>query len=514
MNTLSQLIARLREKFGDRLLVRYLHPLLYLVCIDESFEGSDNEQRLTQLAKLLEVGKLEIQEITSHGVAQIVLTTSTEFERDYAFIDAQNIGQHWLAWYGRANFLPKPERKSDIADTTRALHFYGFKGGQARSTVLVLLAKSLADDGARVLIVDADVEAPSLDTFFDVAVQDPAATLMGLCGWAQSISPVPRVYVGRPSAGTVDLLACAPRSESYEMDFAGFLLSTAFDARVLQEAAKRLKEFASSTDATSERRYDFVFFDHRTGLAPSVLPIMEGWPGPTVIFVRPDGLARHVDRAAPLRPLLSYDSDSPGAFVSFSLDPKQSADNARELYGRTIERLLEILADALSGNENGWLDIDPAVLERYWIFWQHDTALLMNCAPMPSELSTVNQAALLQLREVLDLDFKRGPEPKRQAAVLTKSGSTDQGIFILTPDVERLFSLESKILYILEERELERLVFCVSFACGNSGNRCSSRKTSKGTMLSKVAARSSATCSARPVATSRHFGGHSCIAHS
>jgi Mrp family chromosome partitioning ATPase len=440
MKTISQLITHLREVFGSKLEVHYIHPMLYLLVTDEQFDGDDSETRLAKIRSAVGVTDTALTQILARGIVQLVPVTAKERAEEYTFLTASDSGQHWLNWYSR----PKTVAVSAPTDTDapRAVHFYGYKGGQARSTVLVLLAKTLADSGARVLIVDADVEAPSLDTFFEVSSEDPAATLMGLCGWAENLQPIPRVYVGRPNAGTIDLLACRPRAEIYDIDFAGFLVNTSVDTRILKGAAKRLRLEAKT-------KYDFVFFDHRTGLAPSILPILDGWPGPTIIFVRPDGMSRQLERSTELRALLSYDPETPGAFVSFSLDPKETVEIAKETHGRFIERLLESLSDALLNPADSTnADPDPSLLERYWILWHHDLALLGRTPPSPVELSSVNRSALAQIQEVLGLSVEHPPKHSLDSVGLSKSGSTDQGIFILTPDVERLFSTESKFLYI------------------------------------------------------------------
>ncbi len=436
MNTLSQLLRRLEERLPRQIELRYVHPLLYVLCIDEAFGGRDTDERYSILAERIGSSRQDVLSIVGRGSLQLAPITSQERETDYKFLNDQESGQHWLSWYARGSehVHSVDEQASDAGDA-KALHFYGFKGGQARSTVLVLLAKLLADDGSRVLVVDADIEAPSLDAVFDVTAEATSSTLMGLCGWGDDISPIPRVYVGQPGHGTIDLLACRPRSEDYDMDFAGFLMGSTLDARLLERASVKLRAYSNTAS-----KYDYVLFDHRTGLAPSVLPLMKGWPGPTVVFVRPDGMSRHLEHSSALRALLAHDSQSPGAFVTFSLDPKQTSSDFLQRHGKFIEGLLEVLSDALTTDD----DIDPSELQRYWILWNHDAAVLSQTAPSPSQLGGLNRAALTQLREVLGLESEKDlPGP-----VLTKSGATDEGLFILTPDIARLFSIDSRILYI------------------------------------------------------------------
>lgn len=443
MKTLSQLLQRLRERFPGQVEVRYVHPLMYVIIVDDDFANRGPEDRHALLAERAGISKDDLQSIVAKGSVQLAAITATERDSDYGFLNQEESGQHWLAWYARdRKGAPVGTRQPADVCHAKALHFYGFKGGQARSTVLILLAKLLANDGSRVLVVDTDIEAPSLDSVFDVTAEAASSTLLGLCGWATEISPLPRVYVGQPKPGTVDLLACRPRSDDYDIDFAGFLLGTTLDARILERAAIKLRAFADA-----QPRYDYVIFDHRTGLAPSVLPLMNGWPGPTVVFVRPDGMSRHLEHSSALRALLAHDPQSPGAFVTFSLDPKQTAGDVLDKHGKFVEGLLEALSDALTlheGSDGSDADIDPSELQRYWILWNHDAALLSLSAPSPDQLSSLNRAALIQLREVLGLEAGQEDLPP----MLSKSGATDEGLFVLTPDIARLFSIESRILYI------------------------------------------------------------------
>jgi hypothetical protein len=451
MTTLSQLLKKLSSHYKDKFELRYMHPSLYVICVDDAFGNLDSIQRQLQLVSAIQLTQRDLDDIISHGVMQLILATPQERERDFEFLGTTDTGKHWLSWFSQLTIPDRHINRANLKSEPgmpKALHFYGFKGGQARSTVLTLLAKALADEGARVLVVDADVEAPSLDALFDVKARDVSETLMGLCGWAEHISPIQRVYVGHKRMGTIDLLACRPSSTDYDMDFAGMLLGVTLDARVLQRAAESLRAYAGETDDKGHR-YDVVLFDHRTGLAPSVLPIMEGWPGPAVIFVRPDGMSRHLENHGVLRALLAFDINSPGAFVTFSLDPKETVETALDKHGQFVEGLLEVLSDALTESDTLQShDIDPSELDRYWILWHHDSSVLKESAPMPSRLSASNQSSLNQIREVLGLSQLETKPSEVKQVVLTKSGATDQGTFILTPDIARLFSLESKIRYI------------------------------------------------------------------
>lgn len=444
MNTLRSFLDAVESDGEVKLELRFVHPFIYVALVDSAFEGLTQLERLQLVAARLKLKVDDIEKVFSHGFAQLLTLTQPERETEYTFIGSSDSGSHWLSWFGRGDQRVGPPVTS--SDTCRALHFYGFKGGQARSTVLSMLAKKFADDGLRVLIVDADLEAPSLDGHFEVSASEPSSTLMGLCGWAEGISPMPRVYVGSPKQGSVDLIACRPRSSSFDLDFAGLLLTATLDARILQGAAAKLRSFACGENGAD--RYDVTLFDHRTGLAPSVLPLMEGWPGSTVIFARPDGMSRSLETSKVLGALLAFDRQNPGAFVTFTLDPKERSSDVLEKNGRFVESLLGELSDALQ-SDGVESDIDPSELERFWMLWHHDPSLLGKASPTPAMLSSDNQASLDQLREVLALrEIDKSSAQSVEAPVLTKSGATDQGLFIRTPEIARLLSKGSPITYV------------------------------------------------------------------
>lgn len=446
MMTISEIIQKLHRTFPGGVELRFLHPTLYIVCVDARFEGASAEERQKLLGNIGQFSVDDLRVIRSIGVAELYLLTPAERAEDDASLGATNEGQHWLAWFTPSEFRgPAPILHPQ---SSKVVHFYGFKGGQARSTVLVLLAKALADAGYRVLVVDADVEAPSLDTILGVAADSPSATLMGLCGWADEVTPVAKAYAGEDQTGYVDLLACRPRSKAYDMDFAAFLLNASLNAKTLEQAATNLQSYVAFSEDGSVQKYDVVFFDHRTGLAPSILPIMKAWPGPAVVFTRLDAMSSDLPDTQVFDILLSHDTEIPGAFVTLSLQPNASRETIREAHGRTIERLLVSLSDAFARvSDEG--EIDPLALEPHWIVWHYDPALLAQLPPAPKGLSSQNQQSLFELREILGLEESISPRLTTPTPKLTRSGATDEGWFIRTQDVDRLFTPNSQFLYIL-----------------------------------------------------------------
>lgn len=444
--TISEFLASCRAAY-PRVDLYYSHPSLYLLCVSEKFAGFNKEARLLDLLERTDSTTIELERLESVAGVVIELCTPAERASDFAFLDAEDEPSHWLP------LLDRQTRESLVApplEPIPAIHFYGFKGGQARSTVLAMLAKSLAADNYRVLLVDADVEAPSLDLLFDVIAADCASTLMGLCGWSDEILPIPAI--GSPlSRGVVDLIPCRPRSDNFDMDFAAFTVRVALDSGTLSHAINRLKGHLQGLGA--ERRYDVVIFDHRTGIAPSVLPTMHEWRGPVVIAARPDGLSSQAYTA--FASLFAQNPDNPGAFISFSLDPEDSRGAIFQRAGKEVQSLLSQLSTAIARGAEGAADEEelPAdAMLQYWVSWFADRALFGDVSPPLERLSVDNRRAIQQLREVLGferLSMSEGRIAAEPAKTRSPSGALDTGWFIETPEISRLFLPNSSVNYVV-----------------------------------------------------------------
>lgn len=454
--TISEFIESIAHTAGIKVEVKYAHPTLYILCVAGSFESMTTDGRFSAFCEAAGTSADNVASIIASPMIELVLLTERERQEHFGFLDSVETGTSWLSAFIPISktTIPLPavlagqaDNAGNISHSTRpvkAIHFYGYKGGQGRSTVLAALAKVLADAGYRVLAVDADIEAPSLDSMFGVAAADIGATLMGLATPGTKLTPLSRTYVGASVSGFVDLVPARPVAARFDMDFAAFLLNSSLDTSVLEVAVKALRQHIATSAESSSPLYDVVLFDHRTGLAPSVLPIMEAWPGPAVIFVRPDGMARHIQDSRLLDTLLAHDPESPGAFVSFSLDPKKTAKDTRSQNARFVEGLLSKIADAMQLEDGD--AVDPQDLDPYWVFWRHDQSFVDGLQPNPRDMSGTSRDAIGQLRSVLGLSGN--PTAQVQDVVLTSSGSTDDGTFILTPGLAKLFSTDSPYTYI------------------------------------------------------------------
>src|SRR5690606_23893791 len=122
---------------------------------------------------------------------------------------------------------------------------------------------------------------PSLASLLGAESVPIEASLLGLDRGTQ---PSP-TFISATDAGGIDLISAAPTAENCEMDYAAMLLRVTTDPDLLLRFVTSLRTWSGIG------KYDYVFFDHRTGLSTSVLPVLSAWPGSVVISTRRDGLA-------------------------------------------------------------------------------------------------------------------------------------------------------------------------------------------------------------------------------
>lgn len=471
MTPISTLISHLEsltriptdQPFLTDVRVVFLPPTLHIDLISDSFRGWNDEDRwasvISALETILNDDASQIQDIMSKLPVTITPLTSDEAKNKANWLGTATTNS-WVNWFLRS--VPSTLSPS-IPPTPRYVHFYGYKGGQARSSVLALFGKLLADDGYKVLVIDADTEAPSLDSLLGAHADRFSQTLMGLCGWSNDFQPVPAAYTGQLGKGRIDVLPCRPRNEDHDLDFALLVATAPLDARIYERAASKLRMALSVMDEP----YDFVLIDHRTGIATSVLPLVGELPGPTAVFVRADSNTASTpsEMKKVVRSIFENSGDHSGAFVSFSLDSNRKADGVVPVFeARVRAELLEELAQSLSHNsaelanddddeeEEG---ISAQELEFNWVEWYFDRALLDSNLPDVAKLQSDNIQALRQLRDVLGLPtHKKAEVPQKTSqsdgqVTLSLSGARDMGTFIHIPDIERLFVKGSPITYIL-----------------------------------------------------------------
>lgn len=419
---------------------QYSYPYLTLNVCHKNFKLDDYEQNV------LEVSKLSGFEINSliDAVNRPLINIQFYESADQAPLPVLSIADSWLAFVAENYLQDNNIILRENSDGARAIHFYGYKGGQARTTTLAITAKRLADKGLRVLVVDADIEAPSLHVLFNCAIPQLSASLMGLCEHLSEIKPI-NAYAGQ-GGGYVELIGCRPTSPDFDIDFMAFALNTALDASVLKRAFEKLRDYVTKSGSC-----DIVFIDHRTGIAPSVLPTMAAWPGSVVMSLRPDALSIPATSIAKI--IFGIYPPYPGAFVSFSIDPEARREQSSGREGQIRETFLEVLATAIEAGADVPEELDPAILDQSFISWYLDRALLETDLPDFARLSKDNQNSISDLIQVLGIDNIKprnivDAKITSKANVRTPSGATDSGWFIETKEISNLIQHSSPYSYI------------------------------------------------------------------
>jgi hypothetical protein len=429
MITTHELIAKLKER-GIEFSIKYLHPNLYIIHIDERYKDIENEQRINMFSEQSKIAHQDFLELEYNSSIQLCLVTPEERSTDYSFLDEENKRHHWIeVLSGAKQENTNPDRNF------KTLHFYGYKGGQARSTVLGVLSKFLADQNYKILIIDADIEAPSLDKIFQTKTTRLSETLLGICHFKTEISTA-NAY--SQNNGKIDLIACRPENETFDIDFSTFSLHTSLDPVILRNGLTRIGDFAETSG------YDFVFIDHRTGISGSVIPLALSLPGPVISFARRD--TQSLSGARIFKSLFNLNSGPPGLYVSFSLDPEfKRASLSQEALKIQEELLMQFPEDFRA-------DVEDAI-DSYWIDWFHNKSLVSGSIPDIKKLNPENLAAIREICSVLGLSNEPPHLNKTEThsieQPLTSSGSTDPGIYLEADFLKRLLSPNSPINYIL-----------------------------------------------------------------
>ncbi|MEZ2224647.1 ParA family protein [Microcoleus sp.] len=309
-------LLKAAKKVGEVTTV-FRFPYVHIICISHRFTDLEQDERELNFCSLVKTSVAELRKVLRNSLLSLRLLTYDEFSIEYP--PDSNRGHHWLSALinqelNKSDFIEQP------ATGVKVIHFYGYKGGQARSTLLGLLSTALADDGWKVLVVDSDIEAPSLDMLYSRSSRSLAGTLLGVIQSTSEIVPE-RVKTPVEGSGYVDLLACRPKSSEFDIDASAFALRCALEPMIIEDAARRIMQFSA------EKKYDALLIDHRSGLSPVTLPWMSTLPAPTVVCVRLDEQWRPAEEF--IKSVLRTNFANPGVFVSWKPDD-ENLDSYRQ----------------------------------------------------------------------------------------------------------------------------------------------------------------------------------------
>ena len=399
-----------------------MFPFLRVQVLSPVFVGVEEEEREALLAQRLDFNLTEFRNISDRLFLRFDLLGS-EIEKR---VLAPSRGETWLGTY-----TEESRRIDPTTERPHVIHFYGFKGGQERSTLLAFLATELARDGQSVLVVDLDAEAPSLDLIFGLSDVQPEASIVGLRAGAE-LRPL---SVGGPRGGrAVHLLGFRPSAADFDLD----ATALAFEASVNAPSHERLA--ASLRDGIA-KNYDVVLIDHRTGLGPTVPAWTRTIPGPIVVMDRLDGQSQRAVRSVGR---LWRGLPNPGALVSY-VPPAMTPETMREHRRGEAWDWLQALAAVKSERSEEPLEAED--IEDHWLLWPDDNAFRRRVLPQHEEVGGLTRECVERLRQVLSLT-DRVSQPAAPV-ILHPSGAADQGSLIVTDALRELQEPSSPYRFIL-----------------------------------------------------------------
>lgn len=441
----AQFLRAVKGLGGAAIVFRF--PYTYLISVSEQFEGLDQEEREILFAGRLGTDVNTVRSVQKNNLISLQLMTSEEAKEEFGSTSSRS--HHWIESFV-SNEISANGRVSFIPPKIRTVHFYGYKGGQARSTLLAIMANVLADDGWKVVAIDSDIEAPSLDVIFSRSSRTLGSTILGI---TQGVAPIaPERIPAARGAGFIDLVPFRPQSPEFDIDAAALALRISLDPTILEETARAISGYAEANSI------DVILIDHRAGLSPATLPWMYSLPGSTVICVRLD--EQWTVATNSIRSILSTYPRNPGLFVSWKPDEEITEYYIQRNYPQ-VTQLLDILADAVSSGSdqpnvtNPQLELSFAELQDHWIIWPYDPAFRQARLPSRKELHKTVLDAIARLRGLLEIDGRKRSQPLAAhptidiSSVLSPSGATDPGDLIQTEALRQLITPGNSISYVL-----------------------------------------------------------------
>ena len=420
----ADVLERLKEHFPRHVERRYVFPHTY-VGVETIDCPSETDEREAWLAQCVGVTHADLRDLANRLFLRFEIRRPDEPNEL-----PEDRGDFWM----RA--LQEQCPSTQGASGAPVVHFYGFKGGQARSSVLAFLSKVLADDGWRVLALDMDAEAPSLDLLFSAEAFDAASTVVGLRAGLE-VLPV-RAYAPARGEGFVELLPFRPAGELFDLEAAALSM----EMGIYPPGQTRLAQAL----AVKRDRYDVLLIDHRTGVAPTVLPWIRQLPGPVVAFARMDGQWRAaVDF---FRPLWTMSGDARSLLATACPAHSERNDFIAAHREQAIE-VLNVLADSRAAGEDNDQDrVSGEDLIDHWVLWPYDRAFEDGPVPDVTATASATMESVAEFRRLLELTGRKQHQPQVVAS-LHPSGAKDEGHLIQTRALRQLRSIPNPFTYIL-----------------------------------------------------------------
>lgn len=430
--TSTQLLRTLGNIPDSSLSYGFAFPYVQVGLHHAAFANIEDEDRESLVASWLKVDVATLRKTAVNGLLTLHWLSPQEK------LPFGNRGDHWL--YGR---LRNPEMLATQSGPA-VRHFFGYKGGQARSTVMALTARALADAGLKILMIDADLEAPTLPQLWHKAATRAASTLLGL---HQDINAEPIAIPCHTSSanktGKADLIAARLSDKEHDWDYDAFTVRALLDPNITIGLGKRLLKFAF------DKSYDAILVDQRTGASPATLNWYHSMPGSCCVFARLDDQWESGIRF--YKTLFDISPEANHAIVSFKPDD-ENPDTFRSRNAREIQQLNDIAIQATLAKIPDSEDSDDVDIER-WVMWPYDQSFRTSRLPAAHDLGSSTKDTLERLISLLELL----PTPQLPDYPITNSninrntnlsGNTDQDYLIQVPVLRDLLVKNNSICYI------------------------------------------------------------------
>ena len=263
MNNIKSVLDQVKKHFPKQFKIAYRFPYTFLILTHPDFTDDEEENEI-KFCNLLNIEPQYIRDISNLSLLSLECLSQEDFDKR----EIKNRGTYWSELRIEEELDLLNKTKTENEDPLKVIHFFGYKGGQGRSSVLTALSLNLMKYGWKVLVIDADFEAPSLDLIYnkDLKLEN---TLLGLY-LGKKINAIN--YDSKPSGGSIDIIGAKPSliynemselEDDWSIEYSGMTLQANVNPATIQILAKGLQSFAK------ENLYDIVLVDQRSGMSIS-----------------------------------------------------------------------------------------------------------------------------------------------------------------------------------------------------------------------------------------------------
>ena len=438
MNNIKRFLKQIKEDKSFQFKIGYRFPYTFLILTHPTFTEDDEENEI-KLCAILNIEIQYIRDISNLSLLSLECLPADDFKKR----EIKNRGTYWSELRIEEE-LNIPNEINEKQNKINVVHFFGYKGGQGRSSVMTALSLSLMKLGWKVLVIDADFEAPSLDLIYNKTLR-LENSLLGLY-LGEQISAIN--YDSKFSGGgLIDILGAKPSvtqkkntleiEDEWSIEYSAMTLQTNVNPATIQLFAEKIKAFYM------ENKYDIILIDHRSGMSISSISWMKQLEGQLVLFIRLDNQWKHSYEYIRSMVLNSQSNDVP----VISQKPYMTKDLA-QIENNFFEKQKEDLKVLFAKNKQvkeklSPEDISDGDINANFLDWQYDPVYRDNLLPDTEQILGDNLKVLQKIRDILQLESDKNITIKS-----SKSGVDDEGLLIVTDALNKLLNKNNDYFYI------------------------------------------------------------------